>query len=86
MALSITLTRATVKDLHAMALAASQAGDQPAVRRCLALIEYAATRNVAAVADTVSVHVDTVYTWLHTLLADGVPGLRSAGIVPSSLP
>ncbi len=78
MALSITLTRSTVKDLHQTALTASQAGDQAAVRRCLALIDYAAHRCVRTVATTVGVHVDSVYTWLHTLLAAGVAGLRSA--------
>ncbi len=39
MALSITLTRATVKDLHATALSASQAGDHAAVQRALALVD-----------------------------------------------
>lgn len=78
MALSITLTRPTVKHLHQFALTASQAGDHAAVRRALALVEYAATRSVRVVADTVGVHVDTIYTWLHTLLAEGVDSLRSA--------
>ena len=78
MALSITLSRPTVKHLHQFALTASQAGDHAAVRRALALVEYAATRSVSLVADTVGVHVDTVYTWLHTLLAAGVDSLRSA--------
>ena len=78
MALSITLTRATVKALQQTALAASQAGDHAAVRRCLALVDYAATRCVATVATTVGVHVDSVYTWLQTVLVAGVAGLRSA--------
>src|SRR5690242_19858018 len=78
MALSITLTRATVKDLHATTLTASQAGDHAAVSRCLALIPYAAVRCVATVAADVAVHVASVYAWLHTLLAEGVAGLRSA--------
>src|SRR5690242_784005 len=78
MALSITLTRATVKALQQTALAASQAGDHAAVRRCLALVDYAATRCVATVAAPVGVHVDSVYTWLQTLLVAGVAGLRSA--------
>ncbi|MDQ2809613.1 MAG: IS630 family transposase [Chloroflexota bacterium] len=78
MALSITLTRTTVKDLHATALRASQAGDHAAVRRCLALIDYATHRCVRTVAATLGVHGDSVYTWLHTLLVAGVAGLRSA--------
>jgi len=78
MALSITLTRSTVKDLHATALTASQAGDHAAVRRCLALVHYATTRCVATVAAAVAVHVDTLYTWLHTVLVAGVAGLRAA--------
>jgi transposase len=78
MALSITLTRTTVKELHQVALTASQAGDHPAVRRCLALVEYAAVRCVRTVAATLGVHGDSVYTWLHTLLTAGVAGLRSA--------
>src|SRR4051794_16931111 len=78
MALSITITRATVKELHHAALTASQAGDHAAVRRYLALVQYAATRSVPAVAAAAAVHVDTVYAWLQTLLVAGVPGLRSA--------
>ncbi len=78
MALSITLTRATVKDLQHTTLTASQAGDHAAVRRCLALVHYASSRCVATVAADWAVHVDSVYTWLHTLLAAGVAGLRSA--------
>jgi transposase len=78
MALSITLTRVTVKALHQTALTASQAGDHAAVRRCLALVDYAAHRCVATAATAVGVHCDSVYTWLHTLLTLGVTGLRSA--------
>ncbi len=78
MALSITLTRATVKDLQQTALTASHAGDHAAVCRALALIHYAAVRCVTTVAAALAVHVDSVYTWLHTLLAEGVAGLRSA--------
>ena len=78
MALSITLTRATVKLLHQTALVASQVGDPAAVRRCLALVDYAAHRCVATAAPTVGVHPDSVYTWLQTLLTEGVTGLRSA--------
>ena len=78
MALSITLTRATVKDLQHTTLTASQAGDHAAVRRCLALVRYAATRCVATVATDLAVHVDSVYTWLQILRVEGVTGLRSA--------
>ena len=47
MALRITLTSATVKDLLTAALQASQAGDHPAVRPYLALVRYATLRSVA---------------------------------------
>jgi transposase len=72
------LTRATVKDLQATALTASHAGDHAAVRRCLALVDYAAHRSVAIAAAALGVHCDSVYTWLHTVLTTGVAGLRSA--------
>ncbi len=78
MALRITLTRATVKDLLAAALHASQAGDPPAVRRYLALVRYAALGSVAATAAELAVSGDSLYTWLHTLAAAGVAALRSA--------
>jgi transposase len=78
MALSITLTRPTVKALHQLALTASQAGDHAAVRRCVVLVHYAATRCVASVAAAAAVHVDSVYAWLHILLNEGVTGWRSA--------
>lgn len=78
MALRITLTSATVKDLLAAALQASQAGDHPAVRRYLALVRYAALRSVAATAAEVEVSVDSLYTWLHILLTAGLAALRSA--------
>lgn len=78
MALSITLTRATVKDLQHLTLTASQAGDHAAVRRCLARVHYASSRCVATVAAAWAVPVDSIYTWLHTLLVAGVAGLRSA--------
>jgi transposase len=64
--------------LHQLALTASHAGDHAAVRRCLALVQYAATRCVATVAATAAVHVDSVYAWLQILLREGVAGLRSA--------
>ena len=78
MALRITLTRATVKDLLDSALHASQAGDYPAVRRYLALVRYATLQSVAAAAADLAVSVDSLYTWLHTLAAEGLAALRSA--------
>jgi transposase len=78
MALRITLTRATVKDLLAAALHASQAGDQPAVRRYLALVRYATLQSVAATAAELALSADSLYTWLHTLATEGLPALRSA--------